>query len=80
MKKILALLLAGVMTVGLAACGTPADTSGGNSTADNGSAASGDTLNPSPATTALAASRRSWVCSTQTLSLLPWRSAVRLTT
>ena len=44
MKKILALLLAGVMTVGLAACGTPADTSGGNSTADNGSAASGDTV------------------------------------
>ena len=39
MKKILALLLAGVMTVGLAACGTPADTSGGN-----GSAASGDTV------------------------------------
>ena len=44
MKKILALLLAGVMTVGLAACGTPADTSGDNSTADNGSAASGDTV------------------------------------
>ena len=44
MKKILALLLAGVMTVGLAACGTPADTSGDNSTTDNGSAASGDTV------------------------------------
>lgn len=45
MKKILALLLAGVMTVGLAACGTPADTSGDNSTPeDSGSTAAGDTV------------------------------------
>ena len=85
MKKILALLLAGVMTVGLAACGTPADTSGGNSTADNGSAASGDTVvigvfEPLSGDNGAGGKQEVLVCSTQTLSLLPWRSAVRLTT
>lgn len=76
MKKILALLLAGVHDRGSGCLRHPRRIPAETTTLQTTvlllpvTPWSSVSLNPSPATTALAASRRSWVCSTQTLSLL----------